>query len=769
MRVPTLAVYTLAALAALDLTHEATATSATLSPDQALEPSNFVVPVKASTPERIETVAPPETLVAQQFSSAGSRVESSQSSDVQYYKDYQPAVSVPTMPAEVTPAPSPAAKTTASPSRPISVSQVRAPDPGTVPAPGNPSLPGSTVPGSTVIDTAPVRSTPQAPARVNPPANPILVNPPAINNPPANNPNDLAVTATDVQVVGANEALQQIVLDTIQTRPGADTSQGQLQSDVATILETGLFSNATVNSQVNPAGLSVVFQVEPVVVRSLQLSGAQVLPLSVANNIFKAQLGTTVNPDLLRQGVQQVNQWYQQNGYSLARVLALRPNREGVLALEVAEGVIGDINIRFLSREGKTVDDQGQPVKGRTREDFLRREIKLKPGQVFRQDAARQDVQQLYQLGLFEDVNIALGGDARQVDLTYELIEAPARAANLGGGYNDDTGIFGTISYRDQNIGGTNQQLGVNVQASQRDLQFDGNFVNPYRASEPDRLGYGANVFRRRGISQVFNDEIPLANGERVREGRFGGGFTVNRPVGEWQASAGLNYTRVSLRDREGNVVTQDVQGNPLSFSGTGIDDLTTASLALTRDQRDNPINPTQGSFLRLSTEQSVPVGSGSILMNRLQANYTQYVPVRVLDSGDGKEPEVLAFNVQGGTTLGDLPPYNAFVLGGTNSVRGYKEGEVGVGRSYVLASAEYRFPIFTSPVGGVLFADYASDLGSGNTVLGEPAIVRGRPGDGFGYGAGIRLRSPIGTIRADYGFNASGEGRLQVGIGQKF
>jgi outer membrane protein insertion porin family len=225
----------------------------------------------------------------------------------------------------------------------------------------------------------------------------------------------------------------------------------------------------------------------------------------------------------------------------------------------------------------------------------------------------------------------------------------------------------------------------------------------------------------------------------------------------------------VSLRDRGGNVVTQDVQGNPLSFSGTGIDDLTTASLALTRDQRDNPINPTQGSFLRLSTEQSVPVGSGNILMNRLQANYTQYVPVRVLDSGDGKEPEVLAFNVQGGTTLGDLPPYNAFVLGGTNSVRGYKEGEVGVGRSYVLASAEYRFPIFTSPVGGVLFADYASDLGSGNTVLGEPAIVRGRPGDGFGYGAGIRLRSPIGTIRADYGFNASGEGRLQVGIGQKF
>jgi outer membrane protein insertion porin family len=71
--------------------------------------------------------------------------------------------------------------------------------------------------------------------------------------------------------------------------------------------------------------------------------------------------------------------------------------------------------------------------------------------------------------------------------------------------------------------------------------------------------------------------------------------------------------------------------------------------------------------------------------------------------------------------------------------------------------------------VGGTVFADFASDLGSGDTVLGEPASVRGKPGNGFGYGVGVRLDSPIGLIRADFGINDQGYSRLQLGIGQRF
>ena len=48
-----------------------------------------------------------------------------------------------------------------------------------------------------------------------------------------------------------------------------------------------------------------------------------------------------------------------------------------------------------------------------------------------------------------------------------------------------------------------------------------------------------------------------------------------------------------------------------------------------------------------------------------------------------------------GGVILGDLPPYEAFPIGGTNSVRGYSEGGVGSGRNYVAGTAALQWPIY--------------------------------------------------------------------------
>ncbi|MBE9125239.1 MULTISPECIES: BamA/TamA family outer membrane protein [unclassified Coleofasciculus] len=590
------------------------------------------------------------------------------------------------------------------------------------------------------------------------------------SNPAANNPtpefaratstnNDLVVIATDVQVIGVPEELQQIVLKAIGTRPGTQTSQSQLNKDITAILNTGLFSDARVTRNANPNGWEVAYQVQPAMVRSLQLSGNQVLTPEVANTIFQSQFGKPVSPAALRQGVQQVSQWYKDNGYILAEVLDIQSTPDGAIILELAEGVVGDINLRFL-------DEEGNPTDGRTREDFIKRELKLQPGQVFKVDVVRQDLQQLYQSGLFDTVDIALNGDATDVGVTYELIERSARAVNAGAGYDKEQGVFGTLSFNDFNVGGVNQRLGVNLQFSRRDFQFDGNFGRPYLASNPDTPGYNINTFRRRTVSRTFDDDVDLANGDDPREGQFGGGVTLSKPLNEeWGGSVGLNYTRTSIRDSDGNITPVDELGNSLSFSGTGIDDLVTVSAGVARDKRDNPFNPTQGSLLRLTSEQSVPIGSGSILMNQVKADYSQYLPLDVI-GGNGQE--VLAFNVQGGTTIGDLPPYRAFNLGGQNSVRGYGTGDVGTGRSYVLASAEYRIPLF-NPVGAVVFADFASDLGTGDTVPGEPGVVRDKPGAGFGYGAGLRVNSPVGIIRADLGFNDQGESRVQFGLGQRF
>ena len=700
------AISTLAVLAAGELTHQAIASPDPTTSTPKPAASNYVIPVDASpATQSSAAIAPPEVAAGREF-----------------------------------------AQSTQAPTRSTNTNNVVVPTTSELPQSARTPISSTNQSSGTSaqsINTNALTPSTRTPAR-------------------STNSNDLALTATDLQVKGANEELQQIVLKTIRTRSGGSTSQSQLDNDVTAILNTGFFADARVSSSQNRDGLKIVYQVEPVVVRSLQLSGNEVLTPTVANDLFKSQLGQPISPTALRQGIQQLGQWYKDNGYVLAQVLAAKPMSNGVVTVEVAEGVVGDINVRFLDKDGK-------PTQGRTKEDFIKRELKLKSGEVFRVDVARQDLQQLYKLGLFDNANISLNGDARNVDVTYDLIERLARGVNVGGGYSADTGLFGTINYKDQNFGGINQQVGVNLQVGRRDVQFDGNYTSPYRASNPDMPGYSVNAFRRRTISQTFDDNFAdtteAGNYEQPREGQFGGGVTLTKPVGEWNGSVGLNYSRTSIRDRNGNITPVDALGNPLSFSGTGVDDLVSLSAGITRDQRNNPVNPTQGSILSFSTEQSVPVGSGNILMNQIRANYSQYTPVNLLGT---KDPQVLAFNVQGGTTIGDLPPYRAFNLGGMNSVRGYGTGEVGSGRSYVLASAEYRVPIF-NPVGAVVFADFGSDLGSADTVPGEPGVVRGKAGTGFGYGAGLRVDSPVGVIRADYGFTDQGDSRLQFGLGQRF
>ena len=80
----------------------------------------------------------------------------------------------------------------------------------------------------------------------------------------------------------------------------------------------------------------------------------------------------------------------------------------------------------------------------------------------------------------------------------------------------------------------------------------------------------------------------------------------------------------------------------------------------------------------------------------------------------------------------------------------------------------------------GLVFLDAGSDLNSGQTVVGDPAGTRGKPGHGLGYGAGVRVRSPMGMIRFEYGWSdrvswrelgrgALTAGKLHVGIGSRF
>ncbi len=600
------------------------------------------------------------------------------------------------------------------------------------------------------------------------------------------------VLVSEVVVKGTSPELETLVYNAIRTQPGRVTTRTQLQEDMNAVYATGFFSNVQATPTDTPLGVRVTFEVQTnpifrnVVIETVPAKEKErVLPAKVVEETFGPQYGKVLNLRQLQEGIKKINEWYSSNGYDLAQVVGSPTiGEDGQVKLIIAEGIVQNIQVRFFNAED-------EPANGRTREFIVTREMQLKPGDVFNRNLARTDLQRVYGLGLFEDVRLSFtpATDPREVIVNVDVVEGNTGSVAAGAGISSSSGLFGTLSYQETNLGGNNQTVGLEFQLGERELLFDVSFTDPWIGGDPYRSSYTANIFRRRTISLVYDGDDSsirtLENLDSPRVVRTGAGISFMRPIAkdvfsvpDWRASAGLVYQNVRIEDADGRLSPlsaplNDFGSQPLSFSSSGVDDLFVLSFGLSQDTRNNSLQPTSGSVTRFGIEQSLPLGSGNILLSRLRGSYSYYLPVNWLDLTsfgftETTQPQALAFNVQAGTILGDLPPYEAFILGGSNSVRGYAEGELGSGRSYFQATAEYRFPII-SAVGGALFVDYGTNLGSDSAVPGVPSLVRGLPGSGLGYGLGVRIQSPVGPIRIDFGLNDQGESRVNFGIGEKF
>ncbi len=622
-------------------------------------------------------------------------------------------------------------------------------------------------------------------------------------NPPADSSSApskrVLVTAIDVQSTNGeiSPELKAQVLAVITSKVGQPTTSEQLQQDVNAIQALGAFQEVRTQPQQNAQGVKLTYLVKPfgnvskVILKTLPTGTSTALSQADVDKIFGNIYGKSLSTAALQENVKALNNFYKEQGYELAQVVNIENiGADGVLNIIVAEGIIEDLQVRFLNKERKPVDDKGQPITGATRDFIITREIASRPGQVFNNKQIQQDLRRIFALGLFEDLAITIAPgttDPAKAVVQINVIERKSGSITAGGGVSSSSGLFGSVSYQEQNLGGNGQKFGGEIQIGTRETLFDVNLSDPWIAGDPNRTAYNLNVFQRSSTSLIFDGgprpvRLPVSpntlpgvvvNGDTPRVLRTGGGITFNRPLdgnpfsdSPWRASAGVQYQKVSIQDASGNGATVDAAGQQLTASRTSQDDLLLVQLGLSQDLRNNFAEPTQGSLLRLGLDQAIPIGSGNISLTRVRGSYTQYVPVSLVNFDKGAQAFV--FNVQGGTILGNVPPYEAFSLGGTTSVRGYDDGAVGSGKSYLQASAEYRFPI-ASIFGGTFFADYGTDLGTGNQVLGGPAGTRGKPGSGLGYGAGIRVNSPLGALRLDFGLNSQGDSRIQFGIGERF
>jgi outer membrane protein insertion porin family len=566
--------------------------------------------------------------------------------------------------------------------------------------------------------------------------------------------------------------LEQQVYDVITTKPGQTVTRTKLQSDINAVFATGFFSNVQAEPEDTDIGVRLTFFVLPnPTLKAVNTEGTQVLEQGVVERIFGSQIGKITNLKDIQAGVKELEKHYQDKGYVLAQVVDVKATPDGVINLLVSEGVIESIKVAFINEDGKTEDAEGKPITGTTRDFIITRELSIKEGEIFNRNTVQGDLQKVFGLGLFEDLNIGLapGTDPRKVIVTVNVKERNTGSIAAGAGLSSSTGLFGTVSFQQQNLGGNNQKLGLDVQVGERELLFDLNFTDPWLAGDPNRTSFTANIFNRSLFSFIFDSPIGIGTDNvSPRINRLGTGFSFSRPLDKnTTASLGMRYERVSITNSNNNqIAATDSLGNSLSASGIGQDDLLLLQFAYAKDLRNDPLKPSSGSVFRVASEQSIPIGLGSVFLNRIRASYSYFIPVNFLNFSEGVQ--TLAFNVQGGTVFGTLPPYEAFQLGGSNSIRGWDEGKIGSGRSFGIFSAEYRFPVFNI-VGGVLFFDYGTDLGSASGVPGNPAGARNKPGSGAGYGIGVRVQSPLGAIRVDYGLASNGGTQFSFGLGEKF
>jgi outer membrane protein assembly factor BamA len=159
-------------------------------------------------------------------------------------------------------------------------------------------------------------------------------------------------------------------------------------------------------------------------------------------------------------------------------------------------------------------------------------------------------------------------------------------------------------------------------------------------------------------------------------------------------------------------------------------------------------------------------LGSGFPIYNRFAAESTRFIQLRPESQKTNRPPPVAVVHAKAGHILGNCAAYDAFVLGGPHSCRGYNVGELGASRSFLEYAAELRVPVPYLNTHAFAFWERCTDLGSSKTVPGNPTEYYRRAGGGSSMGVGIKL----GPVRAEYATDGNqANGTTFVRFGERF
>ncbi|MFP5484454.1 MAG: outer membrane protein assembly factor BamA [Gammaproteobacteria bacterium] len=393
---------------------------------------------------------------------------------------------------------------------------------------------------------------------------------------------------------------------------------------------------------------------ERFVVSSVKLEGNFLEREDEFKSLVTIRPGEPYNADQVAETTKAFADHFGNFGFAFARIEAVpevdRENNRVALVLQADP--VRRAYVRRISVTGNN----------RTRDEVVRREFRQYEASWYDGEKIRLSRDRVDRLGYFTEVNIEtqeVPGAPDQVDLVINVAEKPTGSLQLGAGFSSAEKLSFSFAVKQENVFGSGNYLGVDVNTSKfkRTLVFS--TTNPYFT--PDGISRTLDLYYR--TDKPYEDQG--GNYELITTGggvRFGVPFTeidtvfFGGALEQTRIKAGTNIPAAYLAyaDRYGATSTSV----PLTIGWS-------------RDSRDSALAPNVGRLQRLNTEWSV---AGDARYVRANYQYQQYVPL--------SKKFTLAFNGEVGLGKGmggrPFPVFKNFYSGGLGSVRGFDQGTLG-------------------------------------------------------------------------------------------
>ena len=537
---------------------------------------------------------------------------------------------------------------------------------------------------------------------------------------------------TSVALTGNSTVPGKDIMQVVKVKPGDVVEADKIKQDMQAIYELGYFFDIVSNFNEVPEGVEVTYTVmENPVLQDIVVKGNTKVTTDKINSLLTVTKGSILNSKALNDNVRAVEGYYRDQGYILTKVSDVAMSSGGVLTLTINEGMVEDITVKGNEK---------------TKDYVITREMKLKPNQPFNVKDAKRSMQKVYNLGYFEDVNMKLnpGKEPNAVVFETTVVEQKTGRFSIGGGYSKSDGMIGIIEVGDDNWRGTGDKVKLHWEfgGSASDRNYEVSYTRPWLDSKQTSLGFTFYDMTNE-YTDYYDDGGTRSTYDKKRKGWD---LTFGRPQGEYIQ----NY--ISFKSRKDTYVEWE-SGEDYNSNPTYLKDNfgTTHSVSLMRvyDSRDNVFSPTEGNRVALTAEFAGKSLGGDFDFNKYTAETRNYLKVG--------HAQVIALRGTVGYADGNMPDSGRFAVGGSDTLRGYRDDQF-KGDKMLAATAEYRFPIATK-VEGVVFTDIGKAWsGEGYKLNDLEASV----------GVGIRVSTPIGPIRLDYGQGSQG-GKTHFSFGGQF